>query len=298
VRPPAAKPASPATRALQVVPPSGPTVWLTSFTAGAMTFLCVFALALSLASGRLADRWSEALARTATIRLSAPVEQVQLQTDAILALLATTPGIASFRAIDDTETRGLLEPWFGPGLPIEALLIPRLFELVEADPGYDAEGLRQRLAAEAPGALLDDHTRWRRPLAEAAGRIRLLGVLSIALIGAAMAAMITLAARAALATNAEVIRVLRLVGAKDSYIARAFVRRFTLRTLVGATLGAAAGIAGVAALPAADAAGGFLTGLGFSGTGWLWPLVLPPIAALVAFLATRRAAFAKLKELT
>ena len=298
MKPPAAKPASPATRALQVVPPSGPTVWLTSFTAGAMTFLCVFALALSLASGRLADRWSEALAKTATIRLSAPADQVQLQTDAILAVLGATPGIASFRAIDEAETRALLEPWFGPGLPIEALPIPRLFEVVEADPGYDSEGLRQRLAAEAPGALLDDHTRWRRPLAEAAERLRFLGVLSIALIGAAMAAMITLAARAALATNAEVIRVLRLVGAKDSYIARAFVRRFTLRTLVGASVGAAAGMAGVAALPAADAAGGFLTGLGFAGPGWLLPLVLPPLAALVAFLATRRAAFAKLKELT
>ncbi|WP_164517254.1 cell division protein FtsX [Tabrizicola piscis] len=295
---PAAKPASPATRALQVVPPSGPTAWLTTFTAGAMTFLCVFALALSIASGRLADRWSEALARTATIRLSAPVEQVQIQTDAILSVLAATPGIASFRAIDDAETRSLLEPWFGPGLPIEALPIPRLFEVVEATPGYDAEGLRQRLAAEAPGALLDDHTRWRRPLAEAAGRIRLLGVLSIALIGATMAAMITLAARAALAANAEVIRVLRLVGAKDSYIARAFVRRFTLRTLAGATVGAAAGLAGVAALPAADAAGGFLTGLGFVGSAWAWPLILPPLAALVAFLATRRAALAKLKELT
>ncbi|MBA3911099.1 MAG: cell division protein FtsX [Rhodobacter sp.] len=295
---PAAKPASPATRALQVVPPSGPTVWLTSFTATAMTFLCVFALALSLASGRLADRWSEALARTATIRLSAPPEQVQIQTDAILSLLATTPGIASFRAIDDAETRALLEPWFGPGLPVEALPIPRLFEVVEAESGYDSEGLRQRLAAEAPGALLDDHTRWRRPMAEAAGRIRLLGVLSIALIGAAMAAMITLAANAALATNAEVIRVLRLVGAKDSYIARAFVRRFTLRAFAGATVGTLAGLVGVAALPAADAAGGFLTGLGFSGPGWLWPLVLPPLAAIVAFLATRRAAFAKLKELT
>lgn len=298
MRLPAAKPASPATRALQVVPPSGPTVWLTSFTAGAMTFLCVFALALSLASGRLANRWSEALARTATIRLSAPTEQVQLQTDAVLALLATTPGIASFRAINEAEARKLLEPWFGPDLPVEALPIPRLFEVVEAEPGYDAEGLRQRLAAEAPGALLDDHTRWRRPLAEAAGRIRLLGVLSIVLIGVTMAAMITLAARAALAANAEVIRVLRLVGAKDSYIARAFVRRFTLRTLLGATVGAAAGLAGVAALPAADAAGGFLTGLGFAGTGWLWPLVLPPLAAIVAFLATRRAAFQKLKELT
>ena len=90
-----------------------------------------------------------------------------------------------------------------------------------------------------------------------------------------MAAMITLAARAALAANAEVIRVLRLVGAKDSYIARAFVRRFTLRTLAGHRRGRCAGLVGVAALPAADAAGGFLTGLGFTGTGWLWPFVLP-----------------------
>jgi cell division transport system permease protein len=298
VRFPAAKPASSATRALEVVPPSGPTAWLTTFTAGAMTFLCVFALALSLASGRLATRWSEALAKTATIRLSAPAEQVQIQTDAILAALATTPGIQSFRLIDDAETTKLLEPWFGPGLPVEALPIPRLIEVVEADPPYDPEGLRQRLSAEAPGAILDDHTRWRRPLAEAASRIRLLGVLSIALIGAAMAAMITLAARAALATNAEVIRVLRLVGAKDSYIARAFVRRFTLRALSGAAIGAAAGLLGVAALPAADAAGGFLTGLGFTGLAWLWPLALPPLAAIVAFLATRRAAFQKLRELT
>lgn len=298
MRPPAAKPASPATRALEVVPPSGPTAWLTIFTAGAMTFLCVFALSLSLASGRLANRWSEALAKTATIRLSAPVEQVQIQTDAILSTLASTPGLASYRMIGDAETRSLLEPWFGPDLPVEALPIPRLFELVEADPPYDSAGLRQRLTAEAPGAVLDDHTRWRRPLAEAASRIRLLGVLSIALIGTAMAAMITLSARAALATNAEVIRVLRLVGARDSYIARAFVRRFTLRTLAGAAVGAAAGLIGVAALPATDAAGGFLTGLGFAGTGWLRPFVLPPVAAIVAFAATRRAAFRQLRELT
>lgn len=284
--------------ALSIVPTSGPTAVLTSFTAGAMVFLCVFALALSLASGRLADRWSDALARTATIRLSTPPDQMAVQTDAILALLSATPGIASARALSDAEQRALLEPWFGPDLPLDALPIPRLIEIIEADPGYDSEGLRQRLAAEAPGAVLDDHTRWRRPLVEAAGRIRLLGILSIVLIGAAMAAMITLAANAALAANAEVIRVLRLVGAKDAYIARAFVRRFTLRTFTGAAFGAAAGLVGVAFLPAADAAGGFLTGLGFVGLGWLWPFVLPPLAALVAFLATRRAAFAKLKELT
>ena len=282
----------------RVVPPSGHTAWLTSFTAGAMTFLAVFALALSLAAGRLADRWSGALERTATVRLSAPEDQIDLQVDAILQVLADTPGVASARALGADEQRALLEPWFGPDLPVDALPLPRLIEVVEGEPGYDREGLRLRLTAEAPGAVLDDHTRWREPLIAAADRLRLLGLLSIGLIGAAMAAMITLAANAALAANARVIGVLRLVGARDAYIARAFVRRFTLRAGVGAALGSALGLVGVALMPAADPAGGFLTGLGFQGLGWLWPFALPPLAAAVAFLATRAAAFRKLRELT
>ncbi|WP_370879008.1 cell division protein FtsX [Gemmobacter fulvus] len=282
----------------RVVPPTGHTAWLTSFTAGAMTFLAVFALALSLASGRMADRWSDALARTATVRVSAPADQLEVQTQAVLAVLSTTPGVGEARALSDEEQRALLEPWFGPDLPVEALPIPRLIELTETGDGYDAEGLRQRLAAEAPGAVLDDHTRWRRPLATAAGRLRLLGLLSIGLILGTMGAMITLAANASLAANAQVIRVLRLVGARDTYIARAFVRRFTLRALGGAAVGALAGMIGVALLPSADAAGGFLTGLGFTGWGWLLPLALPLLAGIVAFFATRAAALSKLRELT
>lgn len=289
---------APDRQADRVVPPSGHTAWLTQFTAGAMAFLAVFALALSIAAGRLADRWSDALERTATVRLSAPDDQIDLQTKAVLDVLSTTPGIASARALEDAEQRALLEPWFGPDLPVDALPLPRLIELTEDGAGYDSEGLKQRLAAEAPGAVLDDHTRWRRPLAVAADRLRLLGLLSIGLIGAATAAMITLAANAALAANAQVIRVLRLVGARDAYIARAFVRRFTLRALSGAAIGTVAGMIGVALLPSTEAAGGFLTGLGFTGAGWLLPLALPPLAAIVAFLATRASAFRKLRELT
>ena len=282
----------------RVVPPSGPTAWLTTFTAATMAFLAVFALALALASGRLADRWSEGLANSATIRISAPADQMELQTQVVLDLLSTTPGIASARALTDEEQRRLLEPWFGPDLPISSLPIPRLIEITEASPGYDGEGLRQRLVAEAPGAILDDHTRWRRPLTVAAERLRFLGLVSIVLIIGAMAAMVTLAANAALATNAQVIKVLRLVGARDSYIARAFVRRFTIRALGGAAIGTILGMLAVLALPSADAAGGFLTGLGFQGAGWLLPLLLPPLAGAIAFGATRFAAFRKLKELT
>ncbi len=282
----------------RVVPPTGHTASLTSFTSAVMAFLAVFALALSFAAGRLADRWSDALANTATIRVSAPSDQIEVQARAVLDVLSTTPGIESARALTDDEQRTLLAPWFGADLPVESLPIPRLIEIISTPDGFDATGLRLRLSAEAPGAVLDDHGRWRAPLVIAAGRLRLLGVLCIGLIGATMAAMITLAANAALASNAQVIRVLRMVGAQDNYIARAFVRRFTLRAFAGAAIGAAAGLIAVALLPSPETEGGFLTGLGFQGIEWLFPLLLPIIAGLVAFLATRLAAFRKLRELT
>lgn len=288
----------PARNADRVVPPSGFTARLTLFTAGAMAFLAVFALALSLAAGRLADRWASALAGTATIRISAPPDQMETQVANVLLLLSTTPGIAASRALDEGEQRALLAPWFGPDLPVDALPLPRLIEVTEGADGYDGEGLRQRLAAEAPGAVLDDHTRWRRPMARAADRLRLLGVLSLVLIAASTGAMISLAANAALAANLSVIRVLRQVGAKDNYIVRAFVRRFTLRALGGAAIGTGLAMIGVALLPKVDEAGGFLTGLGFAGFGWLLPLCLPPLAAMVAFFATRFAAYRTLRGMT
>ncbi|MDP2739881.1 MAG: cell division protein FtsX [Pseudorhodobacter sp.] len=281
--------------ASRVVPPAGFTARLTLLSAAAMAFLAVFALAMSLASGRLADRWSQQLAHTATVRISAPSGQLAAQTAAVLAVLEGTPGVASARALSSDEMQALLNPWFGPDLPLDSLPLPQLVEITEAASGLDAEGLRLRLQAEAPGAVFDDHARWRRPLITAAARLRLLGLVSLGLIGAVMAAMITLAAQAALAANGQVIRVLRLVGARDVFIARAFVRRFTLRTLVGAALGTAAGVAAISALPAADAAGGFLTGLGFTGGEWLAPLALPPLAALVAWAATRTAALFMLR---
>lgn len=280
----------------RTVPPTGFTANLTVFTAGAMAFLAVFALALSLAAGRLADRWGDELARTSTLRISAPAEQMAAQTAAAIRLLETTPGVAAARALTADEQRTLLEPWFGPGLPIESLPVPQLIEIIEIEDGFDPTGLRARLQAEVPGAVLDDHTRWREPLIEAAGRLRFLGGVSIVLIAFATGAMITLAAQAALSANAQVIRVLRLVGARDAYIARAFVRRFTLRALTGAGVGTIAGMIAILFLPRADVAGGFLTGLGFQGWAWLYPFVIPPLAAAVAFAATRSAALRCLKE--
>lgn len=284
-------------QAERAVPPTGFTARLTLFAAAVMAFLAVFAIGLSVSAGRLAERWSDELAQSATLRISAPEGQMQAQVEAALRVLETTPGVAEARVLSDAEQRALLEPWFGPDVPIEALPIPQLIEIKETSDGLDAEALRARLLGEAPGAVLDDHSRWRRPLAAAAGRLSFLGWFSMLLIFLVMAAMITLAANAALAANAKVISVMRLVGAKDGYIAKAFVRRFTLRALSGAAAGTLLGVVAVWLLPAARGEAGFLSDLGFEGASWLWPIMIPLIAAAVSFGATQAAARRTLKEL-
>lgn len=281
----------------RVVPPSGFTAQLTLFAATAMAFLAVFALALSLAAGRLADRWGDELARTATIRIVAPLDQRAAQTEAALNVLATTRGVASARALTDAEQSALLAPWFGADLALDALPVPRLIEVIEDGAGLDAAGLRLRLSAEVPGAVLDDHGRWRAPLIKAASRLRWLGWAAILLITAAVGAMITLAAQAALAANAQVIAVLRLVGATDDYIAQAFIRRFTLRTLLGAAGGTVLAMLVLFLIPSGAADGGLLTGLRFEGAGWMIPVAVPVLAGIVAFLATGDAARRRLREL-
>ncbi len=285
-------------RADRVVPPTGYTAHLTLFVSGAMAFLTVFALALSLASGRIADRWATELAGAATLRINAPAEQLAAQTQAALTVLRQTPGVASARALTTEEQAALLSPWFGPDLSLDTLPIPQLIEIVEGEPGLDATGLRLRLGAEVPGAVLDDHTRWREPLVDAAMSLRRLGWISILLIGGATAAMITLAANASLAANARIIEVLRQVGARDRFIAGAFVRRFTYRALFGAAVGTLLGMTGVLLLPEASDAGGFLSGVGFQGSDWILPVAIPILGAAVAFFATWAAARRKLKELS
>lgn len=280
----------------RIVPTTGITAQLTLFSAAAMAFLAVFALALALATGRLADRWSSQLAQSVTIRVSAPAGEQEAKTQAVMEILRTTPGAGQARHLSNDEVAALLTPWFGPDMPIDALPVPELIELPIAGEEFDSEGLRLRLEAEAPEAILDDHTQWRQPLVSAAKRLRFLGVISLLLIGAASAAMITLAAKAALAASGQVIHVLRLIGARDLTIAIAFVRRFTHRAAIGAAIGTLLGMLAMFLLPDMEMAGGFLTGLGFTGWGWLLPLLIPIVAAIVGFFATKWAALKMLES--
>ncbi len=257
------------------------------FLAAVMAFFAVLALALALAAGRLATSWEGELAQEATLRIFAPQDAVEAQARAALNVLRTTPGVVSVRVVTLEEQKALLEPWLGPDFAIESLPLPLMIEVTTDRERLNRESLDMRLSAEAPGATFDDHAAWRAPLILTAERLRLFAFACLGLTAAALAAVLGLAAHAAVAANAQVIQTLRLVGARDDYIARAFILRFTSRALLGAAVGTVAGLALLVALPSASEQGFFLVGIGPRGWHWLAPLLVPPVAGIVAFVATR-----------
>jgi cell division transport system permease protein len=263
-----------------------------------MAFLIVFSVAISFAADRLAHSWSDSLANSATLRVSAPKADLESQTEAALNVLSNTKGIASFRLLKEEEQQALLEPWFGPKVPINNLPMPRLISIEEDENGYDRAGLRLRLAAEVPSAVLDDHTRWRQPLIKAAYRIWFLGWLSIGLIFFIVIAMMVLVTRAALSSNRKVIEVLRLVGATDQYIAAAFVRKFAFRAFFGSALGAMLASITLFLLPSEVDQTAVLLGLRLEGLEWSWLIVVPFSFFVMTFLTARISSLSILKSLT
>jgi hypothetical protein len=80
-------------------------------------------------------------------------------------VLEQTPGVDSARVITDAEQRALLEPWFGPDLPVEDLPVPRLIEITETPDGYDATACGSACRRGARGRAGRSHA-----LARTAGR--------------------------------------------------------------------------------------------------------------------------------
>jgi cell division transport system permease protein len=271
-----------------IVPRSGWAAALTALTAMAMTFLAVLTLSAGIAADKLAANWRTELAGVATVRVSAPNEALEAQITAALSVLATAPGVADARLLSDGEHLLLLKPWLGAGDWLADLPVPRLIEVQTGTPAPDPAQIQARLDAAAPGAVYDDHALWRQPLVQAATALRRLAWFATALIGIAAAGMVALAARSTLAGNAEVVRVIRLIGGEDKFIENAFVRRLAARAAMGGIAGAALGAAVLALMPELAPGTAMALSLGPEPADLAVLMLAVPAAAVIIAWATAR----------
>ena len=286
----------------EIVPRSGWAAALTAVSALAMSYLAVLTLAAGIAADRLAETWHSELTAVATVRIQMPVsgqpDQLEARLTAALAVLASAPGVADARLLSDAEHLSLLEPWLGAGDWLDDLPVPRLIEVRLDEPGPNPAVLQAQLDAAAPGAVYDDHALWREPLVRAATVLRRLAWFATALIALAAAGMVALAARSTLAGNAEVVRVVRLIGGEESFIERAFVRRLAVRAALGGLAGAVLGAATLALMPELAPGTPLALSLGPGPLGWAVLLgAVPAVAAVIAWATARHSVRLMLRQM-
>jgi len=209
-----------------------------------MTFLASLTTGAVILVTGAASEWQADVAREVTIQVvPAPGRDLDAIADKAATVARAFPGIADVRPYSKEESARLLEPWLGSGLTLDQLPVPRLIVVKAAsDATPDLAQLRKLLAAQAPGAFLDDHRGFIGRMRTMAGTAVVAGIGILILMIAATVLSVTFATRGAMATNKTVIEVLHFVGAKNGFIAGHFQRHFLLLGLQGGAIGGGAAI--------------------------------------------------------
>jgi cell division transport system permease protein len=156
-----------------------------------------------------------------------------------VSLVAASPGIRSARALTRADSEDLLKPWLGAsGLP-DDLPLPHLVA-AEAAPGAEVapDALAARLSAAGVTATVDDHVSWSQDVKRATDSAGLVALIAVILLGATAIAVIAFATHATLLARKDMVELLHLTGAKDSYISGLFEKRFLMLGVQSGAVGA------------------------------------------------------------
>lgn len=267
------------------------------FVIAVMAFLAALALGASLVATRAAHGWQSGLSDRITVQVMPPEQgdvrsQLDAETEAALAVLNTTPGIAHAGLLSDAEINALVEPWIGKNGAVSGIPLPRLIDAT-ITPGeeLDVNSLAAKLKQAAPHASVDDHRRWITRLRGLADAVRFSAYGILLLIAGATAAAVSFATRAGLDAHHEMVALLHQMGALPAFIARAVEWHYFISALFAAALGtlfaalfflAASGleIFGLEAVP-------FLPPLSLKWMEIPWLLAVPVATSLIAWATAR-----------
>lgn len=252
------------------------------YVIGVLCVLACLAALTALASDRAARGWSRDIRAEVTVQVRpSGLESGSVAAAKAAEVLAGVRGVSEAAALEPEKAKALIKPWLGDAI-LDDLPIPNLVE-VRLDPKHPAKGseLMNALALRDIDATLDDHTAWLKDVEQSALTIRLIAFGIFLIIGSATAAVVGFATRAGLTARADVVDVLSLCGATDTFIAERFQFRFARMSFESGLLGAAVASAVMAIIKATGSSQSFALALPFS---WMDLLILLPCPLLIALI--------------
>lgn len=272
-----------------------------------MVFLSAVALAGAFILNGLIGRWDRDVSGTLTVEVAtAPGDAKESQegtrrrVEQVLQLLKDSPGIASAQALTQDQLTALMSPWLGSSDVLHDLPLPALIDVtLKPEANLDIDALGVKIAKAVPGASLDDHRRWLDRLIGLSRSIEWLAVGIVTLIGFVTASTVYYATRTGMAIHREVVEVLHVIGAADAYIAGQFAHRAFVLGFKGGIMGLLLTfpILAFISFGAKRMEGGFLVDLSLPLIGLVAVLTLPIVAALLAMMTARVAAYGALARM-
>lgn len=229
---------------------------LVPWIVGVMAYLAALAFAAALMLSNIASEWSQGLEGSLTVQVPVAEGDKADVTDARIVsavrILLKTEGVESARPIPLAEIAEMLEPWLGTGAGTSELPLPQVIDVqLHEGANVDLDELSRKLEATVPGISLESHEQWRNTLLVLFRSVEFVAILIILLISTVTLAAIVFTTRSVLAVHYEIVEVLHLIGAQDTYIADQFQKhafRMGLKGSVGGTASALATILGIALL--------------------------------------------------
>ncbi|MEH6403529.1 MAG: hypothetical protein V7750_09185 [Sneathiella sp.] len=266
-----------------------------------MVFLAALALAGLFSIHSAVQNWSTAVSGNLTVEIEYNAsrnldKKVKITTD----FLRSLPGIDTVHPLSLDESAKLLEPYLGRADIVKDLPLPRLIEVTIAEgSALDLVATAKKLSDTVPGARLNTHRPWLDKMITLARSVQILAAVIMFIIGVATVIIVIFAARTGMIMHQEIIEVLHLTGAKDTYIARQFQNYFAQLSFLGALPGLIIAIIVMQIL-------GFLTGkleasLITAPTmileGWIALAMLPFLVALLTMGTVRWIVMGSLKRM-
>lgn len=269
------------------------------FVVAVLCFLaCVTGLGV-VAADRAARGWTSQLSGEATVIVRARAGETPDSAAARAAeALAGVRGVSEARALEPRKAYDLLRPWIGDVAEVEDLPVPRLVAVsLDGRRPATASALKASLRAQGVDAVVDDHSLWLKDVRRAADLARGMGTVVFLLIAGAAGAVVAFATRAGLAAQREVVEVLHLAGAEDSFIANLFQLRFARVAAVAGLIGAAGAVLSGGILRLIGGPQGLTPALPIAWADLLAVLPCPLLAAAVAAASARFTALGLIREM-
>ena len=257
----------------------------------------IFAITLSgvLSVDSMIQNWNRSILGSLTVQII-PVtdtnqEKARAETlayeEKAVDFLKSVNGILKVTPLSDNQLEELLRPWLGDDISITELPTPRIIDVkISPDADIDFNQLAKDLAQASPQASLDNHKLWLNKLIAFADGLNLIASTILILVSTITSGAIFYTTQMSLGLHHNIIEILHIVGAKDTYIAQQYAKRMAFLGFIGGLIGLCFAIPSMFFIGKLAKAieGGIISEASLSLFDWGMVLSLPMFSMLIAML--------------